>query len=150
MSEVYGTPPQFCKAESTIRIKEVGIADQPKCECSEAHQKKQHSGINIQGYTLISELIFYVHFNQNKPVTSMKMEKHSLALLPRENPLNFNLKIISRRMWLQKHRTKGPNPQTSTYFPGSGICVQSRRSDWKLLRMEWMFAIPMNTTSQLG
>lgn len=80
----------------------------------------------------------------------MKMEKHSLALLPRENPLNFNLKIIIRGMWLQKHGTKSPNSQTSTYFPGSGICVQSRRSDWKLLRMEWMFAIPMNTTSQLG
>lgn len=80
----------------------------------------------------------------------MKMEKHILALLPRENPLNFNLKIISRRMWVQKHGSTGPKPQSSTYFPGSGICVQSRRRDWKLLRMEWMFAIPMNTTSQLG
>lgn len=117
MSEVHGTPPQFSSCEPTVRInKKLGIADQPKCECSEAHQKKQHSGINIQGYTLISELICYVHFNQNKPVTSMKMEKHSLALLPRENPLNFNLKISSRRKWWQKHRTKGPKAQTSLTF----------------------------------
>lgn len=108
MSEVHGTPPQFSKGESMVRIKELGTADQPKCKCSEAQQKKQRSAINIQGYTLISELIFYVHFNQNKPVTSMKMEKHILALLPRENPLNFNLKIISRRMWVQKHGSKGP------------------------------------------
>lgn len=37
-----------------------------------------------------------------------------------------------------------------SYLAGSGIWVQRKRRDWKLLRMEWMLAIPMNTTSQLG
>lgn len=45
----------------------------------------------------------------------------------------------------QRERSNG-----STYFPGSGIWLQTARRAWKLLRMAWMLAIPMNITSQLG
>lgn len=44
----------------------------------------------------------------------------------------------------------GVRSDGSTYFPGSGIWLQTVRRAWKLLRMAWMLAMPMNITSQLG
>lgn len=38
----------------------------------------------------------------------------------------------------------------NTYLLGSGIWLHTARRYWKLFRMAWMLAIPMNTTSQLG
>lgn len=50
-----------------------------------------------------------------------------------------------RVVWGGERRSDG-----STYFPGSGIWLQTVRRAWKLLRMAWMLAMPMNITSQLG
>lgn len=38
----------------------------------------------------------------------------------------------------------------STYLLGSGIWLHTARRYWKLFRMAWMLAIPINTTSQFG
>lgn len=67
-----------------------------------------------------------------------------------EKTEHLNISLQNSRKNVQKDVNRGKNHRTSTYFPGSGICVQSRRRDWKLFRIEWMFAIPMNTTSQFG
>lgn len=57
-----------------------------------------------------------------------------------------NTSWIVSPIWTELHCSA----RGRTHLAGSGIWVQRKRRDWKLLRMEWMFAMPMNTTSQLG
>lgn len=83
----------------------------------------------------------------------MEMKKYSSGLLtgkaPREKP-EFHFTNQQHKNAVAETCKQRQDHQTATYFPGSGIWVHSKRSDWKLFRMEWMFAIPMNTTSQFG
>lgn len=45
---------------------------------------------------------------------------------------------------------KAWNLKENTYLLGSGIWLHTARRYWKLFRMAWMLAIPINTTSQFG
>ena len=46
-----------------------------------------------------------------------------------EKTEHLNISLQNSRKNVQRDVNRGKNHRTSTYFPGSGICVQSRRRD---------------------
>lgn len=88
----------------------------------------------------------------------MTKTKHTSVITSYLQLLQHSLRLSSwllvcacRGMELQLGEAAGTaGGRKKAHLAGSGICVQRKRRDWKLLRMEWMFAMLINTTSQLG